>query len=129
MTTDGRDARATTQDAYEELFAAIAGHRPGVHADRMAARLLRRVAGGRELVALVDDGRRAVFYDASARRMVATPFDEHGVRADGDELLWDRVGDPAAWVDARAGDLDWVHPDYRWVLDLDDDCAAWRVDS
>lgn len=112
---------ADRQAVFEDLYDALAELRSGAHLGAMAQRLLRE--GG--LVALVEGGERAVFYRPESLSIVVCGFDVGGVEAG--ETLWRRAGDPAAWVDANRERVDWVHPRFRWVLELDGEQSAWVV--
>lgn len=113
-------------ETFTDLVRALTEHRRGVHADRMATHLLRADAAGTQLVGLLGDGGRAVLYNTASHTLEAVPFDKHGLRRGDAETLWRRLGDAASWVDANRESLAWVHPHLRWVLDIDDDAAAWR---
>lgn len=125
MATDQpRTTRARQHELYTDLFEAIAVNRAGDHAREMATALLRKERRGDQLVGLVDDYRRAVFYSATGRTLVAYEFDEHGISETDVDTLWRALGDAASWVDAHADDLDWIHPRHRWVRDADAD--TWQ---
>ncbi|MFC6723517.1 hypothetical protein ACFQE1_03750 [Halobium palmae] len=85
-------------DRFWELFEEIATHRRGVHADRMALHLLRFETETRELVALLDDAERAVYYN-TARMLLSVRFDKHGVDEGSEELHARALTDPASWLD------------------------------
>jgi hypothetical protein len=115
MGTESDAVRSTRQHVYETLTAALQRLRGGAHPATMAQDLLRYAAGSRELVGLVEDGDRAVFYTANTRLLVAVAFDEHGVEAGTARQEWSPVSDPTAWVHADQVDLVWQHPRYDWV--------------
>lgn len=117
MAVQRHACRAIGDDLYGELRTALVRLRGDAGADAMARRLVRRDFR-QELVALVDGGTRAAYYDPLARRIHVLPFDESGIDDGAGEVPWRSVEDPASWVDARRDDLDWVHGRYRWVLDL-----------
>lgn len=117
MAVQRRACRAVGDALYGELRTALVRLRGDAGADAMARHLVRRDFR-RELVALVDRGTRAAYYDPLARRIRVLPFDETGLDDRAGEASWRSVEDPASWVDARRDDLDWVHGRYRWVLDL-----------
>lgn len=125
MATDDRSPEVDRQAVYAELTGALQQLRGGVHARDMAAAVFRHATGSTALVGLLAGGERAVFYESNARTLVAVPLDEHGLDHAAVERLWNRLSDPTAWVDARGGDLAWVHPRYRWVLGTD--VAAWEA--
>lgn len=117
MAVQRHACRAVGDALFGELRTALVRLRGDHGADAMARHLVRRDFR-QELVAILDDGRRAAYYDPLARRIDVLPFDETGLDDDAAEVPWRSVEDPASWVDARRGDLDWVHARYRWVLDL-----------
>lgn len=125
MAIDSTAPAADPQSVYEDLASGLRALLAGDRAAAAARALFRHTGDGRELVGVVGGGERAVFYDRDARALVAVPFDRHGVEADAAERLWGPVGDPATWVDANAGTVDWVHPRHRWVLA--DDRGSWVV--
>lgn len=108
----GRRDGSGRQAVFESLFDHLARVRSGSHPHGMATRLLRRETEARRLVALVDDGRQAVFFDAAAGGLVAVPFDEHGLADEATVGLLAAAG-PATWVAANCGTTGWVHPRYR----------------
>lgn len=116
---------------YTSLFDALCRHRNAERAARMADALLRRDATGDQLVALVDDCQRAVFYNPNGRTLKGYAFDHHGLREADVDALWRPLSDAASWVDAHEEACDWVHPHFRWVLDGEMDADAWglRVES
>lgn len=109
---DGETGRTDRQAVFEELFEYLAVARAGSHSHRMATRLLRRASGSNRLVALVDGGRRAVFYDAAGRTVSMVPFDEHGP-ADEETVGLRAEAGPATWLAANEAAVAWVHPRYR----------------
>ena len=121
MTVTGDSSDVDRQVLFEDLYDALAELRSGAHIGLMAQRLLRE---GR-LVALVDEGERAVFYRPDSFSVVAWSFGAGGVEVDDTKTLWRRVCDPGAWVDANVDRVDWVHPHYRWILDLDGERTTW----
>jgi hypothetical protein len=124
MATDDTTPEVDRQAVFAELTGELQRRHGGVHARDMAAAVFRHARGGTALVGLEDGGETVLFYGAHARTLAAVPLDEHGLDHADAERRWNRLGDPTAWVDARGGDLDWVHPRYRWVLDAD--ATAWR---
>jgi hypothetical protein len=125
MATDDHAPEVDRQAVYADLASTLQRLRDGVHARDMAADVFRHATGSTALVGLTDGGERAVFYEANARTLVAVPLDEHGLDRPDTERLWNRLSDPTGWVDARGGDLAWVHPRYRWVRDAD--ASAWEA--
>lgn len=123
MATD-HPATPTRTEIYTDLYETLAVERHAEHAGHMIEALLRERRGGRQLVGLVDDYRRAVFYSPAGRTLVAYRFDKHGLHEAALDTLCRLLGDAASWVDAHRDDLDWIHPHFRWVLDLEDD-GAW----
>lgn len=126
MTDTGESPDVDRQALFEDLYEALAELRSGVHLGATAQRLLRRDRDC-ELVAFVDEGQRAVFYRFRSYSLVDCPFDAGGVEGGDAETLWQRTCDPAAWVDANVDWVVWVHPRYRWILDLDDEQTTWAV--
>ena len=125
MGTDDRRPESDRQAAFTDLASTVQVTRGGVHAREMAAAVFRHTTGSTTLVGLIDGCERAVFYDADARALTAVPLDEYGLHRADAERLWNRLSDPATWVDAHANDLEWVHPRYRWVLDAD--ATVWHT--
>lgn len=112
MATD--HASGTTRTAlYTDLFDTLASHRNATHAHHMAEALVRRSRTERQLVGLVDDCRRAVFFAQAERSLVAYAFDKHGVAETETASQWRVLGDAASWVDAHSEQVDWVHPEFR----------------
>lgn len=116
MGTD-RTTATDRQAAFAELAAAVQRVRGGAHAREMAAATFRHARGATALVGLSAGGERAVFYEGNARTVVAVPLDAHGLNHADAERICNRLRDPTAWVDARGGEMAWVAPRYRWVLD------------
>ena len=121
MTVTGDSSDVDRQALFEDLYDALAELRTGAHLGPMAQRLLREDG----LVALVDGGERAVFYRLDSFSVVACSFGAGGAEVGDGKVLWRRVCDPAAWVDANVDRVDWVHPRYRWILDLDGERTTW----
>jgi len=117
----GPDRRLVYYDLHDEL----AFHRHAVYAGHMTQALLRRENDGADLVGLTEDHNRAVYYSNTGRTLQAYAFDKHGVDDADTETLWRLLSDAASWVDANQNELDWIHPHYRWVLDLEDDRDEW----
>lgn len=127
MGTDDRRVATDRQTVYEDLAGRLQTLRDGTHGGRLAQDLLRYAGDGRELVALVDDGERAVVYHASSRILHSVPVQRDGVHGEAAERVGSRLSDPATWVDAVADDdLAWVHPRYRWVLTSERDSWWYR---
>jgi hypothetical protein len=124
MTVADESLKIDKQELFEDLFDALAELRTGDHLGLMAQRLL-GTDREYELVAFVDGGERVVFYRPRSYSLVAYPFDVGGVDESGGEVLWERVCDSTAWVDANVERVDWVHPRYRWILDLDKEQMTW----
>lgn len=61
----------------------------------------------------------------TAQTLLAYLFDRDGLDESNAEPLWQRLGDPVAWIDAHSEGVNWVHPRYRWVLDLEDEQSSW----
>lgn len=128
MGADGSHPRPTRTDLYADLFEALATRRDAEHARHAAEALVRKNSTGDQLVALADDCERAVFYSPNGRTLTGYAFDKHGIRETDVDTLWRLLSDAASWVDARQADLDWVHPHFRWVLDVDEvDGWGYRV--
>ncbi len=110
--TCGRAFRPVDRTSvYRDLFVALADARRGDHAEKMALALQRYEQGTRELVGLTRGGDRALYCNTEAKTLVSVAFDKHGVSAV-DDTLARGVRDAAAWVEAVAPDLAWVHPRY-----------------
>ncbi|MEF8800163.1 MAG: hypothetical protein V5A38_01930 [Halolamina sp.] len=110
---------------YTDLFDELAFHRHAEYAGHMARALLRMERDGKDLVGLTDDHERAVYYSSAGRTLRGYAFDKHGVREAEFDTVWRLLSDAASWVDAHQDQLDWIHPHYRWVLDLEDDRDVW----
>lgn len=91
----------------------------------MTEALIRKDSTAEQLVALVDDCERAVFYNPNGRTMKAYRFDRHGIREVNFDTLWRLLSDAASWVDAHESVYDWIHPDIRWVLDVPESEDEW----
>jgi hypothetical protein len=117
-------APPTRPEIYTDLYETLAVARHAEHARHMVEALLRERRTGRQLVGLVENHQRAVFYSPVGRTLVAYRFDRHGLCESDHDTLWRLLGDAASWVDAHRDDLDWVHPHFRWVLDVEED-VAW----
>lgn len=101
-------------DVYQDLHGELAVHRHAAHAREMASALLRAERDGPQLVGLVDECQRAVYYSPTARMVSAVPFDKHGVYETRSRPLCRDVGDAQSWVrSGRTKDLDWAHPFFR----------------
>jgi len=109
-TPDG--ATATYADVFESLFDALAHHRNAVHADAMAAALLRTESATRDLVGLTEDARRAIYWSLPADALVAARFDRHGVAGEY-ETLHRPISDASDWLSVHGDRLAWVHLRYR----------------
>lgn len=118
---------STRTERHADLFETLAAERHAEHARFMAEALVRASRTGAQLVGLVDDCRRAVFYSPAGRTLVAYRFDNHGVHEEDLDTLRRLLDDAASWVDTHRDELDWVHPHFRWVLDFDD--ATWGRSS
>lgn len=126
MATDGRDPDAVSRsELYTDLFETLSVHRRGDHADRMAQALLRKDRSEKQLVGLDDDCERAVYYSPDERTLKGYQFDKHGVSGTEFVTRWRLLSDAASWVDAHQDDLDWIHPQFRWVLDLPSETTDW----
>ena len=80
------------------------------HAHHMAEALVRKDGTGDQLVALIDDCERAVYYSSTGRTLKGYAFGKHGVVEADVDTLWCSLGDAASWVDVHKGECDWVHP-------------------
>lgn len=116
MAVQRHASRAVGDALFGELRTELADLRPGADAGALARGLVRRDCR-HELVALLDGGRRAAFYDPLARRLYRLPFDERGVADPAADDDPQSVPDPAAWVADRAERLDWVHRRHRHARD------------
>lgn len=125
MGTTPQDTGPSRRLVFTDLFDELAVHRHAEYAGRMAGALLRLERDGKDLVGLVDDRQRAVYYSSAGRTLRAYAFDKHGVREADVDTLWRVLSDAASWVDAHRDELDWIHPHYRWVLELEDDRGVW----
>lgn len=110
---------------HADLFDALARSRNAEHAHLMAEALIRKDSTAEQLVALVDDCERAVFYHPNGRMMKAFKFDHHGLREPDFDTLRRLLSDAASWVDANKEKCDWIHPDIRWVLDITESEDEW----
>lgn len=124
MGTDDRRTASDRQAVFVDLASTIQTDRGGDHAREMAAAVFRHATGPTTVVGLVDGCEHVVFYDANTHSLTAVPVDEHGLDRSAGERLLHRLSDPTTWVDARANDIDWAHPRYRWVLD--GNAAVWQ---
>ena len=126
MGTRSQHPTISRTELYSSLYEPIARHRDATQASRMVESLLRKGRSSDQLVALIDDCERAVYYSPHSRTMKGYTFDEHGVREADVDTLWRLISDAASWVDAHQDECDWVHPHFRWVLGLDEDEWAYR---
>ena len=122
-------AGPSRRQVYDDLYDQLALHHDLEHADRMAHALLRVESDGKDLVGLVDDHQRAVYYSTTGHSLKGYAFDEHGVREADVDSVWRLLSDAASWVDAHQEELDWIHPHYRWVLDLETGADEWGVEA
>jgi hypothetical protein len=104
----------------DELTEAIARVRGGKGAGAMADELLKRDKQSHQLVGVIEEGVKAVFYEPPRWGVMAVPFDESGV--DGlDSSQMDRLKRRATverFVREQGAEFwTWVHPRYRWVFD------------
>ncbi|WP_396610790.1 hypothetical protein ACH9L7_11205 [Haloferax sp. S1W] len=106
-------------DVFRDVVSTLRETRRGVHQHRMAQALLKKDASGSRLVALVDDTERAVFFNPASRTLESVPFDREGTHEKDAEVLSRQLSDPAAWVEANASELEWIHPHFRWTCGLD----------
>jgi len=120
MGTAPQETGPSRRRVFTDLFDELAFHRQAEYAGQMAQALLRMEGNGKDLVGLVDDRQRAVYYASTGRTLRAYAFDKHGVRETDTDTVWRLLSDAASWVDAHQDRLDWIHPHYRWVLDLKD---------
>lgn len=125
MGSDSRHPQPTRTELYTDLFETLAMYRNAEHARYMAEALVRKNSSGDQLVALVDDGERAVFYNPSGRTLKGYAFGKHGIQETDVDTLWRLLSDAASWVDAHQDDLDWTHPHFCWVLDVDENDEWW----
>lgn len=125
MGTTSEGSGPTRMQVYHDLFDELAYHRHAEHAGEMTEALLEREHTGTDLVGLTDDHQRAVYYSTTGRSLTGYAFDEHGVREADIDSVWRLLSDAASWVDAHQDELDWIHPHYRWVLNLEEDCNGW----
>ncbi len=125
MGTTPADSGPNRREIFYDLYDVLALHHNAEHADRMTQALLRVESDGKDLVGLIDDHQRAVYYSSTGRSLKGYAFDKHGVREADMDSVWRLLGDAASWVDAHQEELDWIHPHYRWVLDLEDDRDEW----
>ena len=126
MGTRSQHPAISRTDLYESLFEPIARHRDATQASRMVESLLRKGRSSDQLVALIDDCERVVYYSPHGRMIKGYTFDENGVHEADVDTLWRLLSDAASWVDAHQDECDWVHPHFRWVLGLDEDEWAYR---
>lgn len=110
---------------HGDLFEILARYRTAEHAHLMAEALIRKDSTAEQLVALIDDCERAVFYHPNGRTMKAYTFDHHGIREADFDTFWRLLSDAASWVDTHQEECDWIHPDIRWVLDVPDNEDEW----
>lgn len=105
----------------DELAEAIAKARGGKGTGAMAYELPKRDKRSHQLIGVVEQGQRVVFYDPSRWSVVATPFDKSGV--DGNKRFqWEKIKERVTverFVREKGEDCwTWVHPRYRWVFEL-----------
>jgi hypothetical protein len=110
---------------YHDLFDELAYHRTAEDAGHMTQALLKKEHNGTDLVGLTEDHQRAVYYSSNGRSLKGYAFDKHGVHEGDVDVIWRLLSDAASWVDANQDELDWIHPHYRWVLNLEEDCSGW----
>lgn len=125
MGTTPDDTGPSRRRIYTDLFEELAFHRHAEYAGHMAQALLRMENDGKDLVGLTDDHERAIYYSSTGRTLQGYAFDKHGVREAEFDTVWRLLSDAASWVDAHQDQLDWIHPHYRWVLDIDGDRDEW----
>jgi hypothetical protein len=112
MATTNSGEGIRRRDIFVNLAEELQIQRSGVHSAKMAENLF-RFGGGRDLVGVGREAKRAIYYETASRSLVAVRFDKHGVYAGEQELLQRELDDPTAWVEAYGGGLVWVHPRYR----------------
>ena len=127
MATQSVPPTIDRQLLFEDLTDTLTDLRSGRTAATLA-QLLVREDYSTDLVALVDDGGRAVFHHPAAHTLLSYPFDTSGLDESNAETLWRRFGDTATWSDAHSEGVDWVHPRYQWVLDLDAEQSSWSYE-
>ena len=125
MGTNTRAPPTTRRVLHGDLFETLARYRNAEHAHMMAEALIRKDSTAEQLVALVDDCQRAVFYNPNGRTMKAYSFDHHGIREADFDTLWRLLSDAASWVDAHESVCDWIHPDIRRALDGPENEDEW----
>lgn len=112
MNPDGRSG-IERQQVFTSLFEELSHLRPGVHQDRMAQLLLRSETEYKHLVGIVDEGERAIFYDARTEELIAVPFDHHETRDSEATVLWSGLRSDRSWEEALDLEFDWLHPHHR----------------
>lgn len=114
------DAHAAIEASLRhDLAGAIAQHRGGRDAGRLADVLLGWSYEGLTIIGLIDDCECVVRY-GGGKAISAIPFDLEGIQFDDSEFLGlHRQQDCPAFVRAQGVDYwDWVHPQYRWVFEF-----------
>jgi hypothetical protein len=96
MATEHPPPSLDRQHVFQELYRTLTELREGVHVGRMAAHLLKNDTASTELVGLVEEGGRAVYYNALSHTLEGFQFDAHGLRNEGRETLWRNLGDAAS---------------------------------
>lgn len=125
MGTDSCQSEPSRTDLYQDLFETLATHRNAEHARHMAKALVRKDRTDAQLVGLVDDCERAVFYSPDGRTLKGYDFGKHGIVESDFDTLWWLVSDTDSWIDRHQDELDWIHPHFRWVLDVPDNEDEW----
>lgn len=118
---------STAAHIYETVVAdladAIGETRDDVDAGELARALLDWEGGHRSLVGLSEGCRRATFYDETVAMLHAFPVPEGELSDRGEIESTTAEGRPVVYahVAERAGEgWCWLHPRYRWVLDVAD---------
>lgn len=125
MTTNHPPPATDRQSVFESLFRLLCEHHHGRNIRSLTVRVHQKDTGCKNLVALEDGCESVIYYETLERSLRRVSLDTLGLPDESPETLWAEVGDAACWVDANETDLIWVHPRYRWVLELDDQQSAW----
>ncbi|WP_410765774.1 hypothetical protein [Haloferax sp. DFSO60] len=123
METEPGEPPSDPSALFRDLVSTLRETRRGVYQHRMAQALLQKDANGARLVGLSADIERAVFFNPASQTLESIPFDREGTRESDAEVLSSQLSDPASWVETHTTRLGWIHPHFRWVCGLEDECV------